>query len=137
MSHFSTVKTSIKDRDALITALNALNLAFEENATQLIEMNTRWTGNRKQFVDLIVRGQTLGCGADVGFKYNETEKSYAMIADDWELVRSRFPKFRQTLTEEYTVAVAVKSGYRVVNRGTAADGRMLLTLETQQVQTRR
>lgn len=138
MSHFATVKTSIKDREALITALNELKIEFEESSTQLLKMNTRWSGNEKQLVDMVIRGASLGIGADVGFKFDATEKTYQIVADDWELRRSKYHNFRQTLTEEYTVAIAVKSGYRVVGRSRAADGRMQIELETtQQIQVRR
>lgn len=133
MSHFASVTSKIKDKEALVAALNELKLEFvEATSVGLIEMNTNWSGNEKQLVDLVIRREVLGCGADVGFRYNSTEKSYEVIADDWELQRSRFSSLRQSINEEYAVAVAVKTGYRVTSRTRAADGRLQVQLEAQQ-----
>lgn len=129
MSHFSIVKTEIKDRDALILALNEMKLAFEENKNQGIEMKTCWTGNDQHFANLVVRGKTLGCRADVGFRFDAESKSYKIIADDYELERSTISDFRQKLIEEYTVQIVQKSGYRVTSRSVAADGRMQIEIE--------
>ena len=136
MSHFTTIKTQIKNKEALVSALNVLGLAFEESG-QLIELNTNWLGNTKQEANLVIRGSILGCGADVGFKFDETEKSYQIIADDWELRRCRIANFRQKLIEEYTVSLATHSGYRVVSRTVDSRGRMQLELEANQVSARR
>lgn len=134
MSHFASIKTQIKDKVALQSALKELKIEFEEGTTGPIEMKTQWSGNQKQLVDLVIRGRTIGCGADIGFKF----KSGEMVADDWELQRSTIANFRQRLVGEYSVAVAVRAGYRVVGRSVAADGRMQIQLETaQQVQARR
>ena len=129
MSHFSIVKTEIKDRDALVLALNEMNLAFEEDANHRLEMVTRWSGNDKHFASLVVRGKTLDCGADVGFVYDAQNKSYKIIADDWELQRSKITDFRQKLIEEYSVQVFQRNGYRIVSRSVAADGRMQIEVE--------
>lgn len=129
MSHFSIVKTEIKDRDALVLALNEMKLAYEEDANHRLEMVTRWTGNDKHYASLIVRGRTLDCGADVGFVFDAENKSYKIIADDWELERSKISNFRQKLIEEYTVQIVQKSGYRVTSRSVAADGRMQIEIE--------
>lgn len=134
MSHFASVKTQIKDRDALVSALTELNIEFEQSATQSIEMTTQWSGNPKQLVNMVIRGRAIGCGADVGFNFESGE----MIADDWELQRSTVSNFRQKLVGEYSVAVATRAGYRVICRSIAADGRIQIQLEAaQQVQTRR
>jgi hypothetical protein len=137
MSHFSVVQSKIKDRNALVSALRQLNLEFEEATDQqLLEMYTRWSDNQKHLVNLLIRGKTLDSGADIGFKL--VDGSFQIIADTWEIERSKMPNFRKLLTEEYTVQVAVKSGYRVISRTTAVDGRMQIELEQQQqVQTRR
>lgn len=137
MSHFSVVQSKIKDRSALVSALRQLNLEFEEATDQqLLEMYTRWSGNQKHLVDILIRGKTLDSGADIGFKL--VDNNFQIIADSWEIERSKLPQFRKLLAEEYTVQVAVKSGYRVISRTTAADGRMQIEFEQQQqVQTRR
>lgn len=138
MSHFTAIKTQIKNREALVSALNVLGLAFEESASaQLIELNTNWSGNAKQEANLVVRGSVLGCGADVGFRFDETEKAYQVIADDWELRRCRIANFRQKLIEEYTVSLATSNGYRVISRTVDSRGRMQLELEANQVNARR
>ena len=136
MSHFTAIKTQIKNKEALASALTVLGLAFEES-NQLIELKTNWSNNAKQEANLVIRGTVLGCGADVGFKFDETEKAYQVIADDWELRHCRISNFRQKLIEEYTVSLATRNGYRVLSRTVDSRGRMQLELEQTQVSARR
>ena len=135
MSHFATIKTQIKDRESLLAAFKELNLEYEES-NQLIEMKTNWSGNPTEMVDIIIRGRQLRCGADVGFRLDSERKAYEIVADDWELKRSVISNFRQRLVEEYSVAAAVRAGYRILSRSLAADGRLQIEVE-QKVQARR
>lgn len=140
MSHFSTIKSQIKDKDCLIAALRAMGIEPEISSVP-IQLKSRWKGNAT-YANIIVRAEQLGIGADIGFTLNVIDNVYEIIADNYELNcglnrdGSKIP-FRQRLAEEYAVAVAVKMGYQVLNR-TEVNGRLQVRLAPkQQIKTRR
>ena len=73
MSHFTTVKTELRDRQALVEALSDLGHAPEVGALQV-------RGYRGQTVtaELAV---CQGNGADIGFRLNPATGSYELVTD--------------------------------------------------------
>ncbi|PSF30015.1 hypothetical protein C7H19_24115 [Aphanothece hegewaldii CCALA 016] len=132
MSHFTSIKTQFKDEAALRAALEAMNLNPQVHNTPTLLRNTWRT---KDYAEIIVLREQLGCNADVGFR--RTAERFTCSADDYELARSRYPQFRYNIMVEYQAAVAQQKGYQVVGRRTTTDGRVQLQLQTQQIRTRR
>lgn len=132
MSHFTQVKTQISSEFALLTALKAMGLNPDVHQ-QPVLLRTRW--NSKDYAEIVVPKEQLGCKADVGFL--RVDGGFVCSADDYELRRSQFPNFRYAVAVEYQAALAQEKGYQVVGRQTMADGRIQLQLQAQQVRTRR
>lgn len=132
MSHFTNVKTQLKDEAALITALKTMGLNPTVHQQPVLLRNTWRT---KDYAEIIVLREQLVCNADVGFR--RTVGGFSCSADDYELARSRFPQFRYNVAVEYQAALAQQKGYQVVGRHTTNDGRVQLQLQTQQIRQRR
>ena len=101
MSHFSTIKTKITDRDALIEALERLGE----------RVNVPWKGT--SVVELVITNPShaeehptmevdIAIGVDIGFKLNETTGKYELVADrqTWER-NIPIERFMQKVTQQY------------------------------------
>ena len=101
MSHFSTIKTKITDRDALIEALERLGE----------RVNVPWKGT--SVVELVITNPShaeehptmevdIAIGVDIGFKFNEKTGSFEFYSDHatWE---KDIPveRFLEKLTQQY------------------------------------
>ena len=132
MSHFSSVKTQITDEKALIKALKAIGLNPIIHQEKKL-LNNYW--KTKDYAEIIIPSEQLGCRADVGF--SRTTEGFAYIADDYEIRRSKFPELNYNVAVEYQAAIATAKGYEVVGRQTTTDGRIQLKLQVQVQQNRR
>ncbi|MBE9002328.1 DUF1257 domain-containing protein [Nostoc sp. LEGE 12447] len=85
MSHFSTVKTKLANRECLIFALTDLNLSpqVHEEAQPL---KGYYGGSQGQSAEIIVSGLTIKARADIGFKWNQSSGVYEVIHDSYETV---------------------------------------------------
>ncbi len=85
MSHFSTVKTKLTNRECLVQALTDLNLSpqVHEKAQSL---KGYYGGSQGQSAEIIVSGRTIKARADIGFKWNQTSGVYDVIYDSYETV---------------------------------------------------
>jgi hypothetical protein len=85
MSHFSTVKTKLANRECLIFALTDLNLSpqVHEEAQPL---KGYYGGSQGQSAEIIVSGRTIKARADIGFKWNQSSSVYDVIHDSYETV---------------------------------------------------
>ncbi|MFW9264556.1 DUF1257 domain-containing protein [Nostoc sp. CALU 546] len=85
MSHFSTVKTKLANRECLIFALTDLNLSpqVHEEAQPL---KGYYSGSQGQSAEIIVSGRTIQARADIGFKWNQSSGVYDVIHDSYETV---------------------------------------------------
>jgi hypothetical protein len=98
MSHFSTIKTKLSDRDHLLQALCELGYRPEEGPVRV-----RGYGGSHSKVD--IRIASKASGYDVGFRKNGPH--YVCVAD-WFGVRGiEQQSFLQTLTQRYA-SIAVK-----------------------------
>ena len=99
MSHFSTIKTKITDRDALIEALERLGE----------RVNVPWKGT--SIVELVITNPNhaeehptvevdVAIGVDIGFKWNG--ETYDLVADrqTWER-NIPIERFMQKVTQQY------------------------------------
>ena len=125
MSHFSTVKTELRDRESLLAALR--DLGQEPSAG---EQPVRG-----------YRGQTLTAdlccpqseGGDIGFRWNSAEQHYELVTDldPW---KQSVPveRFLAQLTQRYALQSILRSsaeeGYQVAEQREQADGSIELVV---------
>ena len=125
MSHFSTVKTELRDRSALIEALRDLGHSPSEGERAV-------RGYRGQTVqaDLTVLAQE---GGDLGFRWNDSTGSYELVTD-LDLWRQPVPveRFLAKLTQQYALrsilAASSEEGFEVSEQRQSADGSIELVV---------
>jgi hypothetical protein len=85
MSHFSTVKTKLTNRECLIFALTDLKLSPQVHETAQ-PLKGYYGGYLGQSAEIIVSGRTIKARADIGFKWNASSNVYEVIHDSYETV---------------------------------------------------
>ncbi len=88
MSHFTTIRTVIRDRETLCEALRHLHREFRvgENLT------VRGYQGRTEQAEIVV---PTGCAYDIGFR-RESDQTYGAVADwDWGIKREASPQFQR------------------------------------------
>jgi len=125
MSHFSTVRTELRDRQALIDALGDLGHPPLEGSQPV-------RGYRSQTVmaDLAVPQEQ---GTDIGFRWNDTNGSYELVAD-LDLWKQPIPveRFLARLTQRYALrtilAASAEEGFQVAEQTNQLDGSIELVV---------
>ncbi|SAY40075.1 DUF1257 domain-containing protein [Candidatus Synechococcus spongiarum] len=123
MSHFSTIKTELRNVDDLVAALTEMGYRPEAGQQQL-------RGYRGQMVDaqLAVRQPN---GADIGFRWNGS--SYELVTD-LQLWNQNVPvdRFLAQLTQRYALrtvlAATQQEGFQVCEQNNTADGSIELVV---------
>ena len=85
MSHFSTVKTKLTNRECLAQALQDLKLNPQVHETAQ-SLKGYYGGSQGQSAEIIVSGRTIKARADIGFKWNQSSGVYEVIHDSYETV---------------------------------------------------
>ena len=124
MSHFSQIKTKIRDLDILECALNDLGIGSERG-----DMQVRGYQGQTQAASLIV-SQTNGY--DVGFQW--TGDAYQLVADFqyWQqpwTVESFLEKVNHRYAYQTIVSESAKKGFEVVEQTNEEDGTVKLVLQ--------
>ena len=107
MSHFSTIKTKIKDKEILVQALLLLQYDVQEDQELINPINHQ---HEKVKVDVSI-------GNDIGFRLNKNGE-YELVADiqTWDL-DVPVQRFIDKLTQQYAVQnikkVTVEEGFNV------------------------
>lgn len=112
MSHFTKVKTRLRDLSTLKEALHELGYHFEEN---------EWVGGyggQKTQVDLVIRRPN---GYDIGFK--RAGEELEMVADLWGL---------SVKQEDFLNQVSQKYAYHTIKNETRKQGFTISSEETQE-----
>ena len=80
MSHFSTIKTQLKDKGVLLEALELLQYTVNEKQDLVIE-------NPSHAEEHPVMNACVAVAPDIGFCWNEQTQSYDLYSDDqtWSL----------------------------------------------------
>jgi hypothetical protein len=125
MSHFTSIKTQIKNQDALVKALADIgfeNLEVHETAQHLYG----YQGDvREQTAEVIIRRQYIGAGSnDIGFKQQPDGQFEAIIS---EYDRHKYSQdWLNGLTQRYgyhaLMATAPAQGFSVEEEETLEDG---------------
>jgi hypothetical protein len=125
MSHFSTVKTELRDRDALMAALGDLG-----HAPALGEQPVRGYRGQTVTAELVV---SQANGADLGFRLNPESGSYELVTD-LELWKQPVPveRFLAQLSQRYALrsilAASAEEGYQVSEQTNHLDGSIELVV---------
>jgi Protein of unknown function (DUF1257) len=124
MSHFSQIKTQIRNLDALKSALSDLGLAWQADATPV-----RGYKGQTQTAAVVI---SQANGYDVGFAWNGQE--YELVADMqfWQLSYS-VDRFLAQVTQRYAyhtiVAETSHQGFQIANEQQQQDGSIRLVLQ--------
>ena len=86
MSHFSQIKTLIRDRQALVKALTKLEL--KPKVYDCPQALKGYYGDQGEYsAEVVVSGETMKTRADMGFRWNPETNVYDVIQDDYETGR--------------------------------------------------
>lgn len=125
MSHFSTVKTELRDRAALLDALRDLGHDPSEG-----ERPVRGYRGQTVVADLAVSPAE---GGDIGFRWNASSGSYELVTD-LDLWKQPIPveRFLAKLSQRYALhsilTASAQEGFEVSEQRQAADGSIELVV---------
>ena len=124
MSHFSTIKTKIKDKSALLRALQVLghNTDVDQKLKNPADHNHD---------EVVVQ---VAVGKDIGFRLNPSTKTYELVTDlqtwDQPVPVERFlNKLSQQYAVETITEAAKKDDFHVTQQTTKKDGSIELFVE--------
>ena len=125
MSHFSTIKTQLKDAESLINALN--NLGYIINQEEKFVK-----GYRGKFTAVDI-SMNLPGETKVGFKWDNNSNSYELVTDldlwKFEIPVERFiSKVTQMYAYETIISKTKADGYQIVEQKNQNDGSIELVL---------
>ena len=125
MSHFSTIKTQLKEAEPLIKALNNLGYPInqEENFVK---------GYRGKFTAVDI-SMNLPSDTKVGFKWDKNSNAYELVTDldlwKFEIPVERFiSKVTQMYAYHTIISKTNEDGYQVVEQKNKNDGSIELVL---------
>ena len=125
MSHFSTIKTQLKDAEPLIKALK--NLGYIINQEEKFVK-----GYRGKFTAVDI-SMNLPGNTKVGFKWDNNSNAYELVTDldlwKFELPVERFiSKVTQMYAYETIISKTKEDGYQIVEQKNQNDGSIELVL---------
>ena len=125
MSHFSTIKTQLKDAEPLIKALN--NLGYMINQEEKFVK-----GYRGKFTAVDI-SMNLPGDTKVGFKWDNNSNAYELVTDldlwKFELPVERFiSKVTQMYAYQTIISKTQEDGYQIVEQKNKNDGSIELVL---------
>jgi len=125
MSHFSTIKTQLKEAEPLIKALN--NLGFNVNQQEKFVK-----GYRGKFTAVDISMDLPG-DTKVGFKWNGNSNTYELVTDldlwKFEIPVERFiSKVTQMYAYQTIISKTQEDGYQIVEKKNKNDGSIELVL---------
>ena len=125
MSHFSTIKTQLKEVKPLIKALNQLGYSINQGKKYV-------KGYKGQVTDVDISMELQG-NTMVGFKFNKNSNSYELVTDVdlWNLdlpVERFLSKVTQMYAYHTIISKTEEDGYQVVEQQNKNDGSIELVL---------
>ena len=123
MSHFSTIKTKLKNRKALLHALMLMGHGVDVNQTL-----ENPAGHEHEQVDV-----QISIGKDIGFRWNETTSSYELVTDlqTWNEpipVKRFLDKVSQCYAVECINQTSQEEGFEVLSQEVKNDGSVEMVL---------
>ena len=125
MSHFSTIKTQLKDAEPLIKALN--NLGY------IINQEEKFVKGYKGKFTTVDISMNLPGDTKVGFKWDNNSNAYELVTDldlwKFEIPVERFiSKVTQMYAYHTIISKTNEDGYQVVEQKNKNDGSIELVL---------
>ena len=125
MSHFSTIKTQLKEAETLIKSLNNLGYIINQEEKFI-------KGYRGQFTAVDI-SMNLPRDTKVGFKWDNISNSYELVTDldlwKFELPVERFlSKVIQMYAYQTIISKTKEDGYQIVEEKNKNDGSIELVL---------
>ncbi len=125
MSHFSTIKTQLKEAEPLIKALNNLGYTINQEEKFVKGFRGKFTA-----VDI---SMNLPGETKVGFKWDNNSNAYQLVTDldlwKFELPVERFiSKVTQMYAYETIISKTKEDGYQIVEQKNQNDGSIELVL---------
>ena len=126
MSHFTCIKTQIKDRPNLIEALQLLGHDIEENKVLVVNNAVHADEHPEFFAELAIRN-------DIRFRWNKNTENYELVAelDTWDL-DVPVSRFIDKVTQQYARAtlynVVKEEGFQVEEEWEMDDNSIELTV---------
>mgnify|MGYP005678953673 CR=1 FL=1 len=123
MSHFTSIKTKLYNRETIETSLSDLNINWEANANVV-----RGYKNKKESADIVIRQNN---NHDIGFKWNG--KEYELVTDlmFWNQEYS-INKFLNQVNQRYAfnliTKVSEEQSFQYVETENQQDGSIRLLL---------
>ena len=125
MSHFSTVKTELRQLEPLVKALEDMGYTPDQG-----ERPVRGYRGQTVTADLAIAMQD---GADIGFRWNSASESYELVTD-LDLWKQQIPveRFLSKLAQRYALntvlAATTKEGFQVAEQTQTDDGSIELVV---------
>jgi len=125
MSHFSTIKTKLRETEPLVKALNQLGYHPSQDEKFVKGYQGRFTA-----VDISI---DLPGSTKVGFKWDNNSNSYELVTDldlwKYNLPVERFiSKVTQMYAYQTIIAKTEQDGYQIVEQKNEIDGSIELVL---------
>ncbi len=125
MSHFSTIKTKLKETKPLIQALNNLGYIIDQEEKVV-------KGYRGKFTSVDI-SMNLPGNTKAGFKWDNNSNSYELVTDldlwKFDLPVERFiSKVTQMYAYQTIVSKTKEDGYQIVEQKNKNDGSIELVL---------
>jgi len=125
MSHFSTIKTQLKESEPLIKALNNLGYLINQEEKFIKGYQGKFTA-----VDI---SMTLPSDTKVGFKWDNNSNAYELVTDldlwKFEIPVERFiSKVTQMYAYQTIISKTKEDGYQIVEQTNKNDGSIELVL---------
>ena len=126
MSHFTCIKTKIKERPYLIEALELMGHDVEENKALVINNPSHAEEHPAFLADVAIKN-------DIGFRWNKNTETYELVAelDTWDL-DVPVNRFIEKVTQQYarmTLHNTIKEeGFEVAEEWQTVDNDIELTV---------
>jgi len=125
MSHFSTIKTQLKEEKPLIKALNNLGYSINQEEKFVKGYKGKYTA-----VDI---SMNLPGDTKVGFKWDNNSSAYELVTDldlwKYEIPVERFiSKVTQMYAYQTIISKTQEDGYQIVEQKNKNDGSIELVL---------
>ena len=125
MSHFSTIKTQIKEAEPLIKALDNLGFTINQEEKFVKGYKGKFTA-----VDISIN---IPGDTKVGFKWDHNSNTYELVTDldlwKFEIPVERFiSKVTQMYAYETIISKTKEDGYQIVEQKNKNDGSIELVL---------
>ena len=125
MSHFSTIKTELKEAEPLIKAIESLGYSINQEEKFIKGYRSKFTA-----VDI---SMNLPSDTKVGFKWNHQSNAYELVTDldlwKFDIPVERFiSKVTQMYAYQTIISKTKDEGYQIVEQKNKNDGSIELVL---------